>query len=361
MWRYLPLLPIVDPEKIPDLLVGWTPLYRSPQLENQLKLARVWIKDDGRNPTASLKDRASAVAVVKALEKNARISTAASSGNAAASWSAFTAICGLKTVIFVPETTPSAKLAQLRLYGAHVFQVKGTYDQAFDLCCRAADKWGWYNRSTAVNPYLGEGKKTAALEICEQLNWEVPDYVLVGVGDGCILQGLWKGFKEFYKLGLIDRQPKMVGVQAQGAAPLVNAWQAGSRRVQPTITKTLADSIAVGTPRDQIKCLAAVRESAGRMISVADEDILTAMHNLAVTTGIMAEPAGAVGLAGLQKLVKPGMATSRERAVVLVTGHGLKDIDSVMKAGIHEPIRIDPVLTDVEAQLRLDGLLPKSF
>lgn len=354
MWRYLPLLPIMDPEKIPELSVGWTPLYRSPQLENQLELARVWVKDDGRNPTGSLKDRASAVAVVKALEKGARIVTVASSGNAAASWSAFTAISGLKTVIFVPETAPTAKLAQLLLYGAHVFQVKGTYDQAFDLCCQAADKWGWYNRSTAVNPYLGEGKKTAALEICEQLNWEVPDYVLLGVGDGCIFQGIWKGFKEFYQLGLIDRQPKMIGVQAEGASPLVNAWQAGSHRVQPTIAKTLADSISVGMPRDQIKCLAAVRESAGRMISVADEDILTAMHNLAVTTGIMAEPAGAVGLAGLQKLVKEGIVTSRERAVVLVTGHGLKDIASVMKAAVHKPTRINPLLTDVEAELKLD-------
>jgi threonine synthase len=354
MWRYLPLLPIMDPEKIPDMSVGWTPVYRSPQLENQLELSRVWVKDDGRNPTASLKDRASAVAVVKALEKDARIVTAASSGNAAASWSAFTAISGLKTVIFVPETAPTAKLAQLLLYGAHVFQVKGSYDQAFDLCCQAAAKWGWYNRSTAVNPYLGEGKKTAAFEICEQLDWEVPDYVLVGVGDGCIFQGIWKGFQEFYRLGLIDRQPKMVGVQAEGASPLVKAWQAGFHRVQPTIPKTLADSISVVMPRDQIKCLAAVRESAGTMISVADEDILTAMHNLAGTTGIMAEPAGAAGLAGLQKLVKEGIAKPRECAMILVTGHGLKDIDSVMKAAIHEPIRVDPTLTDVEAELKLD-------
>ena len=235
MWRYLPLLPVIDPKKIPVLSVGWTPVYRSSQLENKLGLARVWVKDDGRNPTASTKDRASAVSVVKALEKGACIVTAASSGNAAASWSAFTAISGLKTIIFVPETAPVAKLAQLLLYGAHVFQVRGTYDQAFDVCCQAAGKWGWYNRSTAVNPYLGEGKKTAAFEICEQLEWKVPDYVLVGVGDGCILQGIWKGFKEFYRLGLIQRQPKIIGVQAAGASPLVKVWEAGARQVQPEL------------------------------------------------------------------------------------------------------------------------------
>jgi threonine synthase len=334
MWRYLPLLPVIDPKKIPVLSVGWTPVYRSSQLENKLGLARVWVKDDGRNPTASTKDRASAVAVVKALEKGACIVTAASSGNAAASWSAFTAISGLKTIIFTPETTPVAKLAQLLLYGAHVFQVRGTYDQAFDVCCQAAGKWGWYNRSTAVNPYLGEGKKTAAFEICEQLEWKVPDYVLVGVGDGCILQGIWKGFKEFYQLGLIQRQPKIIGVQASGASPLVKAWETGSSRVKPIAPRTLADSISVGRPRDQIKCLAAVRESAGRMISVSDEDII-----------------GAVGLAGLSKLVKEGIAKSRESALILVTGHGLKDIDGVMQSVIRQPIRVDPKLADIEAVL----------
>ncbi len=353
MWRYLPLLPVIDLKKIPVLSVGWTPVYRSLQLENKLGLARVWVKDDGRNPTASTKDRASAVAVVKALEKGAGIVTAASSGNAAASWSAFTAISGLKTIIFVPETTPVAKLAQLLLYGAHVFQVRGTYDQAFDVCCQAADKWGWYNRCTAVNPYLGEGKKTAAFEICEQLQWQVPDYVLVGVGDGCILQGIWKGFKEFYRLGLIQRQPKIIGVQAAGASPLVKAWKAGARQVQPEIPSTLADSISVGMPRDQIKCLAAIRESAGRMVSVSDDDILIAIRSLADTTGIMAEPAGAVGLAGLRKLVKEGIATSRESALILVTGHGLKDVNGVMKATVQQPVTVEPTLTDVETQLNI--------
>ena len=253
----------------------------------------------------------------------------------------------------MPETAPVAKLAQLLLYGAHVFQVRGTYDQAFDVCCQAAGKWGWYNRSTAVNPYLGEGKKTAAFEICEQLQWQVPDYVLVGVGDGCILQGIWKGFKEFYRLGLIQRQPKIIGVQAAGASPLVKAWEAGARQVQPEIPSTLADSISVGMPRDQIKCLAAIRESAGRMVSVSDDDILIAIRSLAGTTGIMAEPAGAVGLAGLLKLVKEGVATSRESALILVTGHGLKDVNGVMKAAVQQPVRVKPTLTDVETQLNI--------
>ncbi|RMF60452.1 MAG: pyridoxal-phosphate dependent enzyme, partial [Calditrichaeota bacterium] len=229
-WRYLPILPVLNPELIQPLQVGWTPLYRGRKLESEWGVQRIWIKDDGRNPTASFKDRASSVGVVKALEKGARVVTAASTGNAASSWSAFTALAGLRTYIFVPQNAPRAKIAQLLLYGATVLEVQGTYDDAFDLCCEAADKWGWYNRSTAINPYLGEGKKTAALEICEQLDWQVPDYVFVSVGDGCILQGTWKGFKDFHEIGLIDKLPKLVGVQAEGAAPLVKAWQNGAQR-----------------------------------------------------------------------------------------------------------------------------------
>ncbi|NIV04540.1 pyridoxal-phosphate dependent enzyme, partial [Candidatus Saccharibacteria bacterium] len=226
-WRYLPLLPIDNPDFIPAMQVGWTPIYRNTDLQKKWDLSGLWVKDDGRNPTASLKDRASSVGIVKALEKQSRVVTAASTGNAASSWAAFTALANLPAVIFVPQNAPRAKLAQLLLYGAKVVQVKGPYDKAFDLCCQAAEKWRWYNRSTAINPYLGEGKKTAALEICEQLSWQVPDYVFVSVGDGCILQGMWKGFQDFYQINMIERLPQMIGVQAQGCAPLVKAWEKG--------------------------------------------------------------------------------------------------------------------------------------
>jgi threonine synthase len=353
MWRYLPLLPIENADSIPQLMLGWTPVYRSKRLAADLGLKAVWVKDDGRNPTASLKDRASAVAAARALEKGADVVTAASTGNAAASWSAFTAIAGLKTIIFVPQNAPPAKLAQLLIYGATVVQVRGTYDQAFDLCCEAAAKWNWYNRSTAVNPYLGEGKKTAAFELCEQLNWDPPDYVFVGVGDGCIFQGLWKGFKEFFTLGLINRPPKLIGVQAEGAAPLVAAWKARAGQAESVTVSTLADSIAVGTPRDQVKCLRSARESGGGLMAVSDEQILAAIRRMAATTGVMAEPAAAVALAGVSKMVSEGLLTARDSVAVMVTGNGLKDIGSVRKAAANEPLTVEPSLDEVERALTL--------
>lgn len=351
-WRYLPLLPIDRDDLIPPLSVGWTPLYRSAALQQRWSLKAVWIKDDSRNPTASLKDRASSVAVVKALEKGAKVVTAASTGNAASSWSAFTALGGLKTIIFVPETAPAAKVAQLLLYGATVLKVAGSYDDAFDLCCQAAEKWGWYNRSTAINPYLGEGKKTAALEACEQLNWEAPDYVFVAVGDGCIFQGMWKGFKELYHLGLIERLPKMIGVQAAGAAPLVQAFGAGEERCRPMSAHTVADSISVGIPRDQIKALKAARESGGRFVAVSDGEILEAISTLAGTVGVFAEPAGATALAGLKKLAGQGLCRPDDRVLVMVTGHGLKDINGVMKAVTSSPIPVENSLDQVAEKIK---------
>lgn len=354
MWRYLPLLPVNNADRIPNLSVGWTPVYRSERLANEIGVDTVWIKDDGRNPTASLKDRASAVAAALAVEKGARIVTAASTGNAAASWSAFTAIAGLKTIIFVPEKAPSAKLAQLLIYGATVLQVRGTYDQAFDLCCRAAEKWDWYNRSTAVNPFLGEGKKTAAFELCEQLNWDPPEYVFVGVGDGCIYQGLWKGFKEFFTMGLIRRPPRLIGVQAEGAAPLANAWKARSDRVDSIAVHTLADSIAVGTPRDQLKCLKSAKESGGGLMAVSDEEILEAIRRMATATGVMAEPAGAVALAGAVRMAAAGLLNARDRIAVVVTGNGLKDIASVRSAAAMAPVLVEPSLDEVEQILKTE-------
>jgi len=348
MWRYLPLLPVKHAESIPHLHVGWTPVYRSDRLAAQMGIRAVWIKDDGRNPTASLKDRASAVAAANAVEKGVKTVTAASTGNAAASWSAFTAIAGLKTIIFVPENAPPAKLAQLLIYGARVLQVRGTYDQAFDLCCQAAEKWNWYNRSTAVNPYLGEGKKTAAFELCEQSGWDPPEYVFVGVGDGCIFQGLWKGFKEFFTLGLIKQPPRLIGVQAEGASPLVKAWDARADRAETTAVRTLADSIAVGTPRDQIKCLKSAKESGGRLMAVSDEQILAALRRMAAATGVMAEPAAAVALAGALQMAAEGRMAHRDRAAVMVTGNGLKDIAGVRSAAETTPVLVEPSLEAVE-------------
>jgi len=341
IWRYLDLLPIADPSLIPPLQVGWTPLYHARRLGADLGLPHLFVKDDGRNPTASLKDRASAVGVVKARELGQNVITAASTGNAASSLAGLAASVGLKTYIFVPETIPQPKVAQLLIFGAHVIMVRGTYDQAYDLCLAASGEYGWYNRNTAYNPYLSEGKKTAVLEICEQLDWAAPDRIFVSVGDGCIIGGLWKGLKDLLALGFIDHMPQLMGVQAEGSAALARAWQAGTEEVTPVIPHTLADSISVGQPRDAIKALRAVRETRGKYITVSDEEILEAMRVLARKAAVFGEPAGVTGFAGLHKLARQGHIDPHERIVVLVTGNGLKDVNSARQATGAPPV-IDP-------------------
>ncbi len=356
IWRYADLLPIADPSLAPPLQVGWTPLYRARRLEERLGLRYLWVKDDGRNPTASFKDRASAVGVVKALELGRKVMTCASTGNAASSLAGLAASVGLTTYIFVPQTAPQAKVAQLLIFGANVIMVKGTYDQAFDLCLEATKEYGWYSRNTAFNPYLSEGKKTAALEICEQLGWEAPDRIFVSVGDGGIIGGVWKGLKDLHALGFIDKMPKLMGVQAEGAAPLVRAWREGTEEIKPVVLDTLADSIAVGVPRDRIKALRAVRQTGGEFVAVSDEEILEAMRVLARGAAVFAEPAGAAGFAGLAKLVQEGRIDPEERTVVLVTGNGLKDVASAIKA-TGQPHLIEPTMEDLR---RLMGQYPIS-
>jgi len=346
IWRYKPLLPVEPDSPVPPLQVGWTPLYRAERLGEGLGLRNLWVKDEGREPTASYKDRASAVGVVKAQELGFDTIACASTGNAASSLAGLAASVGLKSVIFVPQRAPKAKVAQLLIFGAQVIMVKGTYDQAFDLCLEASQEYGWYSRNTAYNPYLSEGKKTGALEICEQLGWEAPDRVFVAVGDGCIIGGLWKGFKDLLALGFIEKIPKLVGVQAEGAAPLVRAWEEGTEEIEPIIPDTLADSIAVGVPRDRIKALRAVRETNGKFVAVSDEEILEAMRLLAREAAIFAEPAGAAGFAGLVKLARQGEIDPEERIVVLATGNGLKDVDSAIKA-TGKPHLIEPKMEDV--------------
>jgi threonine synthase len=249
----------------------------------------------------------------------------------------------MTTYIFVPERAPQAKVAQLLVFGSHVIMVRGTYDQAFDLCLEASATYGWYSRNTAYNPFLSEGKKTASLEICEQLGWQAPDKVFVSVGDGCIVGGLGKGLRDLYALGLIDRIPQLIGVQAEGSAVLHRAWREGTESITPTVPDTLADSISVGIPRDAIKALRAVRDSGGQFVTVSDEEILDAMRVLARSAGVFGEPAGVTGFAGLRKLLQEGRIGPDERIVVLVTGNGLKDVQSAIQAA-GKPYLIEPTM-----------------
>ncbi|MCP4362344.1 MAG: threonine synthase [Chloroflexi bacterium] len=366
IWRYKPLLPVVPGAETPPLAVGWTPLYKTDRLANELGLHSLWVKDDGRNPTASFKDRASAIAIVKAREvatdpairnPQSAIITTASTGNAAAALAGLCASVGQPNVIFVPAAAPQAKIAQLLAFGATVLLVDGTYDDAFDLCLQAAAEFGWYNRNTGYNPYMTEGKKTVSLEIAEQLNWQAPDVVFVSVGDGCIIGGVHKGFKDLLALGWIEQMPRIIGVQAAGSNYLAEAWKNREDVLTkpPIQAETIADSISAGLPRDRIKAMTAVTQTNGAFITVSDEEILAAIPKLAWGCGVFAEPAGATAYAGLVKAVDQNLVWPRDRIVVINTGNGLKDVQSAMKAvagvGIR-PYHIQPTLTDVKQALK---------
>ena len=268
MWRYRALLPVGDGVDVSRFLrIGWSPLYRSLSLGRELGLRALYVKDDGINPTASLKDRASGVAVAKAIELGYDTIACSSTGNAASSCAGSAARAGLKAVIFVPERAPEGKVAQLMIFGATVVSVHGDYRATFELSRAAIDKYGWYNRNAGINPVMAEGKKTVALEIAEQLGWQVTDWVACSVGDGCTIGGVYNGFYDLYRLGLIERIPKILGVQSTGCCPFVDAARE-NRPLRPVPENTLADSIAVGVPRNPVKALRAVRESHGAWIAV---------------------------------------------------------------------------------------------
>ena len=332
MWRYRDILPVLNDANMPDLAVGWTPLYENKRMASKYGVNKLYIKDDGRNPTASLKDRASAVGVAKAMDFGQKVVACASTGNAASSLSGFAAVSGLESYIFVPEKAPAAKVTQLLVYGANVVLVKGDYAKAFDLATAAIEKFGWYNRNCAINPYLVEGKKTCAMEIAEQLNWEVPDRVFISVGDGCCIGGLYKGFRDLLDLGLTGRMPKITGVQAEGSSPIYRAIIENSERVTFGPADTIADSISVGAPRNWAKALRAIRKSGGTAVTVSDSEILSAIPELARSSGVFGEPAGVTGFAGFRKMAMEGKTGPDETIAVVVTGNGLKDIESAKRS-----------------------------
>jgi threonine synthase len=344
IWRYLPLLPISDPghEGTPLRAVGWTPLFAPVALRKHLELPNLWLKDDGRNPTASFKDRASAVVVGRAQQIGVEVAITASTGNAGAALAGMAAAASLPAVILAPKTAPAAKVAQLLIFGARVLLVDGTYDDAFDLSLEAAQEFGWYCRNTGYNPFTAEGKKTAAFEICEQFTnamqaengatWQVPDVVLVSVGDGNIISGLHKGFKDLEQLGWIERLPRIFGVQSTGSAAIYNAFAAGTEEIASVSADTLADSIAVDLPRDGLRALRAATQTDGYYVAVEDADILAAMRDLARLAGVFAEPAGATAYAGLVHAREAGLIDPKDHILVLNTGNGLKDVRAAMQA-----------------------------
>jgi len=350
LWRYLPLLPVPDPggENTPLHSAGWTPVYGSHVLASHLGINNLWIKDESRNPTASFKDRASAIVVARAREIGAEIVVTASTGNAGAALAGMAAAIGQKAVIFAPRTAPPAKIAQLLIYGARVYLVDGTYDDAFDLTIQASNEFGWYCRNTGYNPFTAEGKKTAALEIWEWMAHlhpalSKPLSVFVSVGDGNIISGLHKGYLDLIKLGWLESLPRIFGVQAEGSAAIANAYFARTEQITPVSAHTLADSISVDLPRDGVRAIRAARETGGGYIIVSDDEIVSAIAVLG-KVGIFAEPAGAASYAGLVKAIRSGLIQPDEPVLVINTGSGLKDVRAAMQA-VKEPLIIEPSLT----------------
>ncbi|MDR2434374.1 MAG: threonine synthase [Treponema sp.] len=331
IWRYLELLPLEEGSRPGPLRVGWSPLYKTDSLGETIGLKNLYIKDDGLNPTSSLKDRASAIAVARAFHAGKDTVACSSTGNAASSLAGGAAAAGLKSVIFVPERAPQGKVTQLLIFGATVISVRGNYRETFRLSAEAIEKYGWYNRNAAINPYLSEGKKTVSLEIAEQLGFKAPDFVALSVGDGCTIAGVWKGFKDLYAVGLIDRLPRLISVQASGCCPVNRAIEQNAP-IEWMDENTLADSIAVGAPRNGEKALAAIRESNGITINVTDEEILAAMRLLGKSAGVFGEPAGAAGTAGIVKAAALKTVPADAVVVSIVTGNGLKDVVSAQKA-----------------------------
>ena len=358
LWRYLPLLPVKDPggETTPLHFAGWTPLYSPPALVQKLGLQQFWLKDEGKNPTASFKDRASAIVVGRAREIGAEIVVTASTGNAGAALAGMSAAIGQKAIIFAPKTAPQAKIAQLLIYGAKVILVDGNYDSAFDLTIEAANEFNWYCRNTGYNPFTVEGKKTAAFEIWEQIILQMEDEsrdlcVFVSVGDGNIISGLHKGFKDLLKLGWMKRMPRIFGIQSDKSAAIANAYFANTETIIPVSATTLADSISVDLPRDGIRAVRAARDTGGAYITVTDEEIIQGIGELG-KYGIFTEPAGSTAFMGLKKAISTGVITEEDPVVVVNTGNGLKDIRAAMMA-VHEAPIIEPSLAALKKYLKI--------
>ena len=355
VWRYFELLPLEKSRNIVSLSEGGTPLLRCERLGQELGLPELFVKDETRNPTASFKDRAMTVGVSKAVEFNAKTVVTASTGNAAASLSALSAKAGLDCYAFVHENAPSGKLAQLACTGAQVFRVRNletAEDPVVKMLKLAVEKFGWYPCPSfgPFNPYQFEGGKTIAYEIIEQLEWSSPDWVVIPIGGGGLLGANWKGFIEAEALGMVDRKPKIAGIQPDGCAPVVRAFKEGADplSIEPWANpSTVAGGLKDPIPWDGDAALKSIRDSGGSAEAVSDEEILEAQELLARTEGIFTEPSGAASVAGMIKLARAGIIEADEKIVVEVTGSGLKDPIAVAQR-LPEPPLISPKIEDFE-------------
>ncbi|MEM3736537.1 MAG: threonine synthase [Candidatus Bathyarchaeia archaeon] len=352
VWKYRKLLPITNPHLAVSLMEGGTRLHRCEGLATKLGVRELYVKNEGDNPTGSFKDRGMTVGVTKALELRARTVICASTGNTSASLSAYAAKAGLRCIVFIPSGKIAyGKLAQAMVYGAEVIQILGNFDHALKLARELCDRNKEIYLLNSINPYRVEGQKTLAYELCEQLNFKVPDKVIVPVGNAANISAIWKGFLEFRKLGFTDSLPEMVGIQAEGASPIVRAFKEGRDTIEPVKTpETVATAIRIGHPVSWKKALQAIRDSGGTAEAVTDEEILEAQKLLARREGLFVEPASASSIAGLRRLLGEGRIAKDDLVVCVATGHGLKDADIVIKT-CEKPAEIEASMESVKRAL----------
>lgn len=366
LFRFSALLPLKQPRVSFPLRIGGTPFYRVRVLEETGGLSSLYLKDETLNPSASLKDRASAVTIGRALDIGADVIAVASTGNAGSSLACLAAATGLKSVIFVPADAPVAKLTQMLAFGARVLAVRGNYDDAYDLCLAASEEFGWFNRSTGYNAFTREGKKTCAYEIWQDLGGRVPDRILVSTGDGNTLSGIWKGWCDLKAVGLINSLPKIDCIQSEASDAISETVKKIRSRgdssvdwstlaVEQVKASTTADSISVDRPRDGLAAVKAVIQSSGQTVTVSDQEILAAITGMARVTGVFAEPAAAAPWAGLKKMIRKQQVDRDELVVCIVSGSGLKDIHNAQRVA-GKPLLIEPTLNAVkECQPVLEG------
>jgi len=354
VWRYRNFMPIHETTKLVTLNEGGTGLHSSPRLAEEIGLKEVYVKNEGENPTGSFKDRGMTVGVTKAVELGARHVICASTGNTSASLAAYAARAGIKCTVLIPSGKIAyGKLSQAMIHGAKVLQVRGNFDQALEFVLKLAEKHKSIYLLNSINPFRIEGQKSLGFEICEQLNNQAPDRIVIPVGTAGNNSAGRKGLTEFHKLGFIKKLPKMTGIQAAGSAPIAQAIKANSDKIVPVEhPETIATAIRIGAPVSWKKAVNAIRESGGTAETVTDEEILEAQKTLARIEGIFVEPASASSIAGLKKLVKNGVIARDERVVCITTGHGLKDPDTAIKQ-CEKPLEVDAEISAIENALGL--------
>ena len=352
IWRYRELLPLEDYDAAIDLGTGLSTLHKANNLGKELGLNQLYIKDDTVNPTNSFKDRPASVAISKAKEFGAAAVGCPSTGNLAASVAAHAAKAGLPCYIFIPSNTELTKVLQASIYGANIIAVNGTYDEANRLAAQVAEQYNWAFANINLRSYYVEGSKTLAFEICEQMEWETPDSVIVPLGSGALFCAIHRGLEQFKKVGLIEDKPtRLIGAQADGCAPIADSYKAGLDDVIPLEhPDTIAKSLAIGDPGDGYYVLKYAKETGGTVESVSDEEILEAIKLVAEKEGVFAEPAGGVTIAVLKKLATQNYFKPDEKVVCAVTGSGFKATDTIQKT-LNKPVIIEPNLKNFKELL----------